>query len=115
MLNFDDWQALKSRLSAHRRSCPDCRDSEKGCFPYQREFHWGKISYLKWIESGIEREHPEVERRRLELERARQDTSEHLAALDQAQIWDRAARAARKDLEEQLEEIHQRLVEHYRT
>lgn len=115
MLSFDDWQALKSRLSAHRRSCLECRGSEKGCFPYQRELHWGRVSYLKWVESWVEREHPEVERRRRALEKTRSEVQEHLTALDREQIWDRAARVAREDLEEQLEEIHARLVEHYRT
>lgn len=115
MLNYDNWQILKTALGAHRRECRVCRQTERGCAPYQREFHWGKLNYLRWIEHWVESCHPEVERRRRELEKALSEANKALAELEEQKIWDRTALALREELQEGVDRAFQDLVEHYRT
>lgn len=117
MLNYDNWQILKNNLSAHRRECRVCRGSEGGCAPYRREFYWGKLSYLKWIEHWVEREHPEVERRRRQLEASLEAAHAALESFEKKnnEFHDRTTMAVREELNYQIDLAFNKLVLHYRS
>lgn len=117
MLNYDNWQILRDNLGAHRRQCRRCQLTEKGCAPYQREYRWGKINYLRWIENWVEKCHPEQAAQRVALEAELKKAHEDLQEFEEHNklFSDRTTKAVREELESQIHLAFEALVLHYRS